>query len=203
MRFCRLLAGAGRFAIRYDHRDTGRSVTYEPGRPGLHGRRTSSPTPPRLLDAYGIPAAHLVGLSAGRRRSRSCSRAPLRRYPSSEQIAVTTRSPTRPHQHLARRRPAAGRSRRPTQAFGRVGFSTARTDRTHADIRRIDYHVDYCARARRRRASRSTRPRSREAPAAATSSAPATSQVGAQPRAACPTAPARAGRCPRSRRPPS
>ena len=25
--FCRLLAGAGRFVIRYDHRDTGRSVT--------------------------------------------------------------------------------------------------------------------------------------------------------------------------------
>jgi hypothetical protein len=32
--FCRLLADGGRFAIRYDHRDTGRSVTYEPGRPG-------------------------------------------------------------------------------------------------------------------------------------------------------------------------
>ena len=35
--FCRLLADAGRFVIRYDHRDTGRSVTYEPGRPGYTG----------------------------------------------------------------------------------------------------------------------------------------------------------------------
>jgi hypothetical protein len=32
--FCRLLAEGGRFVIRYDHRDTGRSTTYEPGRPG-------------------------------------------------------------------------------------------------------------------------------------------------------------------------
>ena len=32
-RFCRLLAECGRFMIRYDHRDTGRSITYEPGLP--------------------------------------------------------------------------------------------------------------------------------------------------------------------------
>jgi hypothetical protein len=32
--FCRMLADNRRFVIRYDHRDTGRSVTYEPGRPG-------------------------------------------------------------------------------------------------------------------------------------------------------------------------
>jgi len=31
--FCGLLAEGGRFVIRYDHRDTGRSVTYQPGRP--------------------------------------------------------------------------------------------------------------------------------------------------------------------------
>jgi pimeloyl-ACP methyl ester carboxylesterase len=35
--FCRILADGGRFVIRYDHRDTGRSVTYEPGRPGYTG----------------------------------------------------------------------------------------------------------------------------------------------------------------------
>ena len=35
--FCRTLADAGRFVIRYDHRDTGRSITYEPGRPGTPG----------------------------------------------------------------------------------------------------------------------------------------------------------------------
>jgi pimeloyl-ACP methyl ester carboxylesterase len=32
--FCRMLAERGRFVIRYDHRDTGRSVTDPPGRPG-------------------------------------------------------------------------------------------------------------------------------------------------------------------------
>ena len=35
--FCRDLADGGRFVIRYDHRDTGRSTTYEPGRPGYDG----------------------------------------------------------------------------------------------------------------------------------------------------------------------
>jgi hypothetical protein len=35
--FCRLLAGRGRFLIRYDHRDTDRSTTYEPGPPGYAG----------------------------------------------------------------------------------------------------------------------------------------------------------------------
>jgi hypothetical protein len=29
-----MLAGGGRFVIRYDHRDTGRSITYQSGRPG-------------------------------------------------------------------------------------------------------------------------------------------------------------------------
>jgi pimeloyl-ACP methyl ester carboxylesterase len=62
--FCRLLAGGGRFVIRYDHRDTGRSVTYEPGRPEYTGGDLLADTV-GVLDAYGIAAAHLVGLSAG------------------------------------------------------------------------------------------------------------------------------------------
>ena len=32
--FCEMLAAGGRFVIRYDQRDTGRSVTYPAGRPG-------------------------------------------------------------------------------------------------------------------------------------------------------------------------
>jgi pimeloyl-ACP methyl ester carboxylesterase len=32
--FCRALARSGRSVIRYDHRDTGRSITYEPGHAG-------------------------------------------------------------------------------------------------------------------------------------------------------------------------
>jgi pimeloyl-ACP methyl ester carboxylesterase len=62
--FCRMLADGGRFVIRYDHRDTGRSVAYEPGRPGYTGADLTADAV-GVLDAYGIPAAHVVGVSAG------------------------------------------------------------------------------------------------------------------------------------------
>ena len=62
--FCRTLAGGGRFVIRYDHRDTGRSVSYEPGRPGYTGADLVTDAA-RVLDAYGFAAAHVVGVSAG------------------------------------------------------------------------------------------------------------------------------------------
>jgi pimeloyl-ACP methyl ester carboxylesterase len=62
--FCRMLADGGRYVIRYDHRDTGRSVTYEPGRPGYGGDDLVTDAA-AILDAYEIPAAHLVGGSAG------------------------------------------------------------------------------------------------------------------------------------------
>ena len=62
--FCEILAGGGRFVIRYDHRDTGRSVTYEPGRPGYTGADLVADIA-GVLDAFGIAAAHVVGVSAG------------------------------------------------------------------------------------------------------------------------------------------
>ena len=62
--YCRLLAGGGRFVVRYDHRDTGRSVTYPPGRPGYTGADLVRDAA-GVLDAYGIRAAHVVGVSAG------------------------------------------------------------------------------------------------------------------------------------------
>ena len=62
--FCRMLAEGGRFVIRYDHRDTGRSVTYEPGHPGYTGADMVADAA-GILDAYEIPAAHVVGVSAG------------------------------------------------------------------------------------------------------------------------------------------
>jgi pimeloyl-ACP methyl ester carboxylesterase len=62
--FCRMLADRRRFVIRYDHRDTGRSVAYEPGRPGYTGADLVADAA-GVLDAYGIAAAHLVGVSAG------------------------------------------------------------------------------------------------------------------------------------------
>jgi pimeloyl-ACP methyl ester carboxylesterase len=62
--FCRMLADGRRFVIRYDHRDTGRSVTYEPGHPGYTGADLVADAA-GVLDAYGIPAVHVVGVSAG------------------------------------------------------------------------------------------------------------------------------------------
>jgi pimeloyl-ACP methyl ester carboxylesterase len=59
-----MLADGGRFVIRYDHRDTGRSVTYEPGRPEYTGADLVADAV-GILDAHGIPAAHVVGVSAG------------------------------------------------------------------------------------------------------------------------------------------
>jgi pimeloyl-ACP methyl ester carboxylesterase len=61
---CRLLAEGGRFVLRYDHRDTGRSVTYEPGHPGYTGSDLVADAA-GVLDAYEISAAHVVGVSAG------------------------------------------------------------------------------------------------------------------------------------------
>jgi len=62
--FCRMLVEGGRFVIRYDHRDTGRSVTYEPGGPEYTGADLVADAV-GVLDAHGIPAAHVVGVSAG------------------------------------------------------------------------------------------------------------------------------------------
>jgi pimeloyl-ACP methyl ester carboxylesterase len=63
-RFCRLLADGGRLVIRYDHRDTGRSVTDQPARPRYTGSDLVADAV-GVLDAYGLVAAHVVGVSAG------------------------------------------------------------------------------------------------------------------------------------------
>lgn len=62
--FCRRLAEHGRFVIRYDHRDLGKSTVYEPG--------TSNYTITDLADdaigvlnAYSIEKAHVTGMSLG------------------------------------------------------------------------------------------------------------------------------------------
>ncbi|OIJ68063.1 alpha/beta fold hydrolase [Streptomyces mangrovisoli] len=62
--FCRLLARGGRSVIRYDHRDTGRSVTCEPGHPGYTAADLVDDAL-RVLDGYALRSAHLVGVSAG------------------------------------------------------------------------------------------------------------------------------------------
>jgi len=62
--FCRMLADGGRFVIRYDHRDTGRSVTYELGRPEYAAADLVADAA-GVLDACCIRAAHVVGVSGG------------------------------------------------------------------------------------------------------------------------------------------
>jgi pimeloyl-ACP methyl ester carboxylesterase len=62
--FCRRLAAASRFVIRYDSRDTGRSVTYPPGAPSYAGADLVGDAA-GLLDALAIGRAHIVGMSMG------------------------------------------------------------------------------------------------------------------------------------------
>jgi pimeloyl-ACP methyl ester carboxylesterase len=61
---CERLASGPRFVIRYDLRDTGQSVTYEPGAPEYTGLDLVSDAV-GLLDALGIARAHVVGTSMG------------------------------------------------------------------------------------------------------------------------------------------
>ncbi|WP_194819966.1 alpha/beta fold hydrolase [Nocardia sp. XZ_19_385] len=60
--FCERLAGAGRFVLRYDIRDTGRSTAYPAGSPGYSLRDLVSDLI-GLLDVFELPRAHLVGFS--------------------------------------------------------------------------------------------------------------------------------------------
>jgi pimeloyl-ACP methyl ester carboxylesterase len=62
--FCERLAAGGRFVVRYDLRDTGRSVTYEPGSPP-YTLADLTDDAIGLLDALGISRTHLVGMSMG------------------------------------------------------------------------------------------------------------------------------------------
>jgi pimeloyl-ACP methyl ester carboxylesterase len=61
---CERLAAGGRYVVRYDHRDTGRSVSYPPGEPGYNGHDLVADAV-GVLDALGIEQAHFVGVSMG------------------------------------------------------------------------------------------------------------------------------------------
>ena len=86
-----MLADGGSYVIRYDHRDTGRSVTDEPGSPGYTGADLVADAA-GVLDAYAITAAHVVSVSGRRRVSHNCSRWD---YPDRVHCP-------RPHQHVPR-----------------------------------------------------------------------------------------------------
>ncbi|HWD79658.1 MAG TPA: alpha/beta hydrolase [Kribbella sp.] len=59
---CTALAERGRFVIRYDQRDTGRSTTYPVGEPG-YAMSDLAADAAGLLDALGIERAHVVAQS--------------------------------------------------------------------------------------------------------------------------------------------
>jgi pimeloyl-ACP methyl ester carboxylesterase len=66
--FCQRLASGqgqgGRFVIRYDHRDTGQSVSYPAGAPGYTGADLAADAA-GILDALGRRSAQLAGISMG------------------------------------------------------------------------------------------------------------------------------------------
>jgi pimeloyl-ACP methyl ester carboxylesterase len=62
--FCRRLAAGSRYVIRYDHRDTGRSVTSPPGAPD-NTQDDLLADAVEVLDAFGSSSAHVVGVSMG------------------------------------------------------------------------------------------------------------------------------------------
>lgn len=126
--FCRLLAAGRRFVIRYDHRDTGRSATDEPGRPGYTGADLVADAA-GVLDAYGMSAAHIVGVSAGGAMAQVLALDDPDRVLS---LVLVSASPAVPGD---RRLPP------PTREFARF-VSTAQVDWSDADSV-IDHLVDY------------------------------------------------------------
>jgi pimeloyl-ACP methyl ester carboxylesterase len=126
--FCRMLADGGRFVVRYDHRDTGRSVTYEHGRPGYTGSDLVDDAA-AVLDAHGIAAAHVVGVSAGGAFAQLLALDHPDRVRSLVLISTSAALP------VDRALPP------PTEAFGRF-VSSARVDWSDAESV-IDYQVEY------------------------------------------------------------
>ena len=126
--FCRLLAEGRRFVIRYDHRDTGRSDTYEPGQPEYTGADLIADAI-GVLDAYGIAAAHVVAVSAGGGFAQLLALA----YPDRVlSLVLISTSPATPGE---RRLPPATERYQQFVASTRVDWSDERSV--------IDYLVDY------------------------------------------------------------
>jgi pimeloyl-ACP methyl ester carboxylesterase len=126
--FCRMLADGGRFVIRYDHRDTGRSVTYEPGLPAYTGADLVADAA-GVLDAHELAAAHIVGVSAGGAFAQVLALDAPGRVLS---LVLISTSPALP---VERELPP------PTEEFGRF-VSTAQVDWSDAESV-IEYLVDY------------------------------------------------------------
>ncbi|MDZ4299021.1 MAG: alpha/beta fold hydrolase [Moraxellaceae bacterium] len=62
--FCDRLAAMHRYVIRYDHRDTGKSTSYDLGQAPYSVEELADDVV-FVIDSYGLKAAHLVGISLG------------------------------------------------------------------------------------------------------------------------------------------
>ena len=62
--FCAQLADGGRFVIRYDNRDTGKTTSCPVGEPN-YTLQDMAADAPAVLDAYGVAQAHVMGASMG------------------------------------------------------------------------------------------------------------------------------------------
>jgi pimeloyl-ACP methyl ester carboxylesterase len=62
--FCKRLVAGRRFVVRYDHRDTGQSVRYEPGAPAYKLDDLIA-DPAAIIDRLDLGVAHVVGMSMG------------------------------------------------------------------------------------------------------------------------------------------
>lgn len=62
--FCGRLVAGGRFVVRYDHRDTGQSVSYEPGAPA-YTLDDLIADPAALIEHLDLGGAHIAGMSMG------------------------------------------------------------------------------------------------------------------------------------------
>ena len=99
--FCTLLASGRRFVIRYDLRDTGRSVTYAPGAPE-YTLKDLTLDAVGLLDAFGVASAHLVGMSMGGAIAQLVALDHPDRVASLTLIATSPVSPLQPDPDLPR-----------------------------------------------------------------------------------------------------
>jgi len=126
---CRMLAAGGHYVIRYDHRDTGRSVTYEHGRPGYTGGDLVADAA-GVLDAYDIGSAHVVGVSAGGALAQLLAVDFRDRVRSLVLISTSSALPT-----------GHGGLPPPTEAFGQF-VATAQVDWSDTGSV-VDYLVDY------------------------------------------------------------
>ena len=180
-RFCHGIAARGRFVIRYDQRDTGRSVTYELGRPGYCAADLVADAV-GVLDAHGVTAAHVVGVSAGGALAQLLALD----YPSRVLSLVL----------VSTSRAVSGGPKLPPPSAELTAFlHTAAPDRSDVDAVVDTWRRTARARRRRRPLRRAVRCATSSA---AASSGPVNFAAGAEPRAApggCRPRPEHDGRC--------